>query len=492
MITTHGHTRAAALVALLALAFTLSHARMASANGSAEASIMDDQLLLGASQAKVDRNMQIFKDLGVDRLRVSAFWNQLAPSPSSQTRPSGFTGANQADRRYGWTPLDRVVASARSHGLKVMISITTPAPLWATGSPRKRNPLWKPNATLFGNFAQAVATRYRNLVDQYGISNEPNQGGWLQPQSDKSGLVAPHLYRAMVLAAYPKIKAADPSSLALIGNLASSGRGGKGRRTPIRPLAFLRSFGCVDRRFHRVRSGRCRGFKGIPGDAIGHHPYEFFTPPSRPSANRDDAGIGDTRRLLRTVDRLVRAGRIKPSKGHRRLSVYYTEFGYQTDPPDPFAGISLSRQSRWLQDAAFVAWKAPRVKGLNQFRLTDGPLRGRGIARYREFQSGLLFSNRKKKPAYGTFPNPISVSGGTHPRRGRRVRLWGDARPGGRHTVQIQFRRSKRAKYRTVKRIRTSARGYFTYKLRPAHGYYRFHYTDGPRGSSQGLLFQPR
>ena len=298
MTPTPAHSRALSrlcgLVALLALVLVLGHAGPAAANGSAEASIMDDQLLLGASQAKVDRQMKIFQGLGVDRVRVSAFWNQLAPSPKARRRPAGFDGSNQADRRYGWQPLDRVVASARNHGLKVMISITTPAPLWGTGSPRRRNPLWKPKAALFGNFAQAVATRYAKYVDHYGIANEPNQGGWLQPQSDRTGLVAPHLYRAMVQAAYPKVKRADPGSVALIGNLASGGRSGRGRRVPIRPLAFLRSFACVNKRYRRVRRGRCRGFSAIPGDALGHHPYEFFTPPSKPSRNRDDAGIGDT------------------------------------------------------------------------------------------------------------------------------------------------------------------------------------------------------
>ena len=84
------------------------------------------------------------------------------------------------------------------------------------------------------------------------------------------------------------------------------------------------------------------------------------------------------------------------------------------------------------------------------------------------------------------------MSGSTRPRRGRRVRIWGQARPGGRHLVTLQFRRSKRAKYRGVRRLATTNRGYFALKLRPRHGYYRFRYTDGPQGASQGLLIRPR
>ena len=41
---------------------------------------MDDQLLLGKSDAKVDSAMATFEKLGVDRLRVSAFWQSHAPA----------------------------------------------------------------------------------------------------------------------------------------------------------------------------------------------------------------------------------------------------------------------------------------------------------------------------------------------------------------------------------------------------------------------------
>ena len=236
--------------------------------------------------------------VGVDRLRVSAFWNDIAPSAGSKHKPAGFDGSNPFDPRYGWLPLDRVVASAVRHHLKVMISITTPAPLWATGRQRGRNNLWRPNAVEFGAFAEAVARRYAPYVDHYGISNEPNQGGWLQPQADRHGLIAPGLYRAMVEQAYPRIKRADPTSLALIGNLAPSGSShAHDRRAPVRPLAFLRAMACVNSHYRPIRTGSCRNFRPVPLDAVGHHPYSFFAPPSRPLPNHDDVGIGDGRRL---------------------------------------------------------------------------------------------------------------------------------------------------------------------------------------------------
>jgi hypothetical protein len=449
----------------------------AGASHGAEVSIMDDQLLLGRSQEFIDRQMTIFASLGVDRVRVSAFWDGNAPSPDSREKPSGFDAANPSDPRYRWGALDRVVSSASSHGLKVMLSVTTPAPLWATTRFRKRNRVWKPSASEFGAYAEAVARRYGSMVDHYGLSNEPNQGGWLQPQSSRRGLISPGLYRAMVRAAYPRIKRADPGSVALLGNLAPSGSRARGRRAPIRPLAFLRAMACVNRRYRPIHSGSCKHFKSVPADAIGHHPYQYFAAPGHRSRNRDDATTGDTRRFLRVVDALVRRHRIRTG-GRQRLPVFYTEFGYQTKPPDPFSGISLRRQSRFLQQAAFLAWRSPRVRGLNQFRLTDGRIGGKGLAAFKEFQSGLMFANRRPKPSFRSFPHPFVIAG---------RRFWGQVRPGGAHTVSIQFRRHRRGRFRTVRRAHTNRQGYFSVRLRRRHGFWRFRYDDGPSGKSDVL-----
>jgi hypothetical protein len=224
-----------------------------------------------------------------------------------------------------------------------------------------------------------------------------------------------------------------------------------------------------------MRRGRCRNFKPLPIDALGHHPYQFFQPPNRASINPHDAAIGDTGRLLRVVDRLVRQRALDPRRG-RRPSVFYTEFGYQTNPPDPFAGVRLGTQSRYLQQAAYVAWRTPRVRSLNQFRLTDGALDGSGVRRFREFQSGLAFRSGRRKPAYRIFPHPFVITGN---------RFWGHVRPGGRHTVRVQRSPGRGGRYRTVAQVETNGRGYFSFRLPGRRrGLYRYVYTDGPRGTS--------
>ena len=466
------------LVCLIALALLLPATAAAAPN--AAVSIMDDQLLLNEQDpAVMDRHMRRFRGLGVDRLRVSAFWDQIAPGPGRRRKPN-FDAASPTDPKYHFANLDRVVQSAVAHGLKVMISITTPAPRWATGDPARDDRQWKPKPGEFALFSRAIASRYGSQADQFAILNEPNQPGWLQPQTDRRGPYAPHHYRRLVNAAFPSIRAASPRDMILVGELAASGSANRGPNSGIRPLAFLRGFGCVSRSFRKLRSGRCKRFRAPRADAIGHHPYQFFMAPTRRSRHRDDAAIGEGRRLLRLIDHLVRRGRLVSARGGK-LDVHYTEFGYQTDPPDPFAGVPLKRQDRWLQEAARVAWATPRVRTFSQFRLTDGPIHpGGGFDAYREFQTGLMFRDMRKKPSYDSFRSPFVVK-----KRGGRLRFWGQVRPGGRHDVTLE--RKSGGVWKPVFATRTTQRGYWQRKARRRAGTYRYRWGAGSRRTSDRI-----
>ena len=171
----------------------------------------------------------------------------------------------------------------------------------------------------------------------------------------------------------------------------------------------------------------------------------------------------------------MRLRALQPGRG-RRLSVFYTEFGYQTTPPDPFAGVSLNQQRLYIQQAAFIAQRTPRVRGLNQFRLTDGAIAGKGLRRFQEFQSGLMFRNRRPKPSYSVFAHPFVISGD---------RFWGQVRPGTSHTVRVQRKPTARGSWRLVAQVPTDRLGYFTFRLRGRKpGYYRYLYEDGKRSGT--------
>ena len=465
------------VVALLALAALPAPAL---ADRDAEVAIQDDQLILTHKQERVDGAMTVFKNLGVDRVRVSVFWKDIAPSPRSTRRPKRFDPTNGRSRRYyDWRNLDRVVRSASEQGLKLLLTITTPEPLWGSLSPRKKNGVWKPDPADFADFAEAVAKRYGSRVDMYSIMNEPNQGAWLQPQSERGRYFAPHLYRDIVNAAYPRIKAADPTSTVLVGELAPIGRKDKGVTRPIRPLKFLREFACVDDNYQPITTGRCANFVPPPADMIATHPYQVKGDPAIASSSSDDAAIGDWSRLFGALDTLTAGGRIL-SQQKPQLDVYYTEFGYQTKPPDPYSGISLKRQDTYLQRASYIAWATPRVRGNTQFRLTDGQLiktRNKRL-RYAEIQSGLLFARGRPKPSYYNFFDPFWIEPQVAP-PGTNIQLWGQVRPGDAHEVIIEQRPDRSQPWTEVIRVNTDPLGYFELFLPAAAGEWRYRWDDG-------------
>ena len=95
---------------------------------------------------------------GAGIVRVAVFWSDVAPV----TRPQGFAPANPASTGYNWTPIDAAVRDLSSHGLTVLISISS-APTWAEGSdqPASATPgSWRPDPAQYASFAEAAALRY--------------------------------------------------------------------------------------------------------------------------------------------------------------------------------------------------------------------------------------------------------------------------------------------------------------------------------------------
>ena len=54
--------------------------------------------------------------------------------------------------------------------------------------------------------------------------------------------------------------------------------------------------------------------------------------------------------------------------------MHLTEFGYQTSPPDHAIGVTLAQQTRYLQQASYLAWRRPRVRGLSFYQWDDEPV----------------------------------------------------------------------------------------------------------------------
>jgi hypothetical protein len=434
------------LLPILISLFVLVPAHAASAKKT-EIGITDDRILLAAGP-RADAAVADWKKLGVDNVRIFALWRTIAPP----TRPTGFQGRDPSSPGYLWSYLDDAVQRVRKAGMTVTLTITGPGPVWSSSQRSHHSGAWMPRVSMYRDFASAVAQRYGSRVDRYVLWNEPNINTWLAPTSKcRHGTctpVAPDTYRALVQAAYPAIKAADPTSQVVIGALSPRGHALRTSSSIMRPLYFLRRFACRKDNFRRIRTGACKHFKKVTADGFAIHPYGGHLAPEKAHINPDDVALASVNRLTSTLDRLQGVAALDPTT--RRFGIYVDEYGYQTNPPDKRSGVSLSRQDSYLQRGAYVAWRNSRIKLLTQYLWRDEPLR-RGDGGW---QSGLRTVRGRAKKSYRHFATPFVLDSGRH-------KLWGQVRPGGRHTVTVQLR-PKGKPWRTLATVRTDSRGYFS------------------------------
>jgi Cellulase (glycosyl hydrolase family 5) len=367
-------------------------------------------LLAGGLMA--DQAVTEWKRLGVDTVRVFAQWSKIAPSIHSKQRPAGFDGADPASAGYRWGALDKAIDRVQGAGMRVLLNVTGPGPLWSSTAPVRRNPRYRPRPSDYGDFAAAVAERYGDTVDEYILYNEPNLPAWLQPQSSCSHRhctpVSPHVYRNLVRAAYPAIHAVDPTARVLIGALAPRGSNGRSANANVKPLTFIRAMACVDRSYRPIRSGACRSFHSAIGDGFAYHPHSVTLSPSTPYPDRDDIDLASLSRLEHVLDLLQSRGRLRASTP--RFNLWLDEFGYQTDPPDQILGVSPATQDRWLQESFYRAWRDPRVKLLVQYGWRDEPASANGT--YSGWQAGLRYANLRPKPALSHFARTAASAHG--------------------------------------------------------------------------------
>jgi hypothetical protein len=228
------------------------------------------------------------------------------------------------------------------------------------------------------------------------------------------------------------------------------------------PKAFFRRWLCLNRRLRATRSGSgCRRFKQIKAHGFAHHPYG---PTERVPRRRDVINMLAIRTLGTYLDRARRAKRFS-----RRLNIYNTEFGLQSNPPDRLVSTSPSRQAALINEKEEYAYRYSRLKSHSQYLLLDDPARPGSLStKWSGFQTGLRFSDGRRKTAYNAYRFPIVVK-----KRRSGVHVWGRVRPGsGVRSVQLQ-----KGRQNSGPKIKTNSLGYFGVN-RKVSGSYRFRAYD--------------
>ncbi|MDP2711198.1 MAG: cellulase family glycosylhydrolase [Solirubrobacteraceae bacterium] len=422
--------------------------------------VQDDAELLHRSPARIAATFDDMRDIGVDWVRVTAGWSVIAPEPLAIRRPAFDARDHEAYPPDAWSKLDRVYELAHARGMRTAIDIAFWAPRWAVARPARHADRERDTISVadYAAFATAVARRYPRAA-AFTVWNEPNHNAFFLPQwertSDGWQPAAPHLYRAMVQAAVPAIKAAAPDALVLIG--ATSSVGSARATSPderMAPLTFLRELACVDERLRPLDRPQCRAFESLPGDGWSHHPYSLELAPWQPDPRPDNVRMADLDRLTSLLRRLHESKRTV-----RSLPLYLTEWGYQTNPPDPTQTTSLTQHARWMPEAERIARRQSSLRSVSQFLIRDLPERpGRSPrVRWGDYQSGLRLLDGSPKPAHASF----SLALVAHRAGAGRVRFWGLVRPGtGSRPARISVREPGGG-WRAIARLRTREDGTF-------------------------------
>jgi hypothetical protein len=319
-----------------------------------EMALQDDGAFVTELGLKRSKALGLADKLFVSRIRVNIPWSAVVNSPRKSKRPK--------HRHYDFTSYDALWNRARSHGIKLQVTISGFAPAWATGNHQIGG--YKIKVGYFKEFVDRVAKHFRHHVDRYAVWNEPNYVSWNGPLSSSA-----KTYRSMYQTAYKEIRKIDPAAKILIGETAPYSQSGRS----IAPLKFLRDV---------VKPGP------LTADGYAHHPYDFRHSVTYNYPGKDNVTISGLGRLTSQLDALARSHKLTTPAG-KPLNVFLTEYGYMASGRYKVAD---SKRAQYVVHAFQVALDNPRVKEMLQYLLVKPPPRS-------DFFDTSIVSKKKGKPS---------------------------------------------------------------------------------------------
>ena len=237
-----------------------------------------DSGLYGQTQAQIDQTLDTLQSIGVQDIRVFVPWIFVEPAQGT----------------YNWSYMDMVMQAAADRNMGVMVEIAS-TPTWA-GSSTSITGAGTPDPATYAAFAAEVAKRYGSTISAYEIWNEPNY----VLSSDPIDATA---YAALLKAAYPAIKAVDPTATVVAGALGSVISFGS---ITLDPVTFVKEM---------LAAGASGYF-----DALSFHPYQESLPFS------SGAGVANS-----PLTQLNAIYQLLQQYGDGNLKIWISEFGASTN-----------------------------------------------------------------------------------------------------------------------------------------------------------------
>lgn len=252
---------------------------------------MADSSLYGMSQQDIDTTLDMLQAMGVEDVRVYIPWVYTEPLRG----------------QYNWAPIDAIMNAAKARNMGVL-AMANSTPVWA-GTAGSFPGAQTPDPVAYANFMTQVATRYGKTISAYEVWNEVNCVCFYDP-------VSPASYAQLLQAAYPAIKAVDPTATVIAAGLGSVFTFGGVTMNPV----------------DYVNAMYAAGAKNF-FDALAFHPYHE----GLKFSDGEGVPLAPLTQIQNIYDLMV-------ANGDGAKKIWITEYGVPTDH------VSVQTQAEYIRD----------------------------------------------------------------------------------------------------------------------------------------------
>ncbi|MBN1218017.1 MAG: cellulase family glycosylhydrolase [Anaerolineae bacterium] len=162
--------------------------------------------------AKREEAMRLISEAGIKWIRQEFTWEDIEIHGKGD-----FEDRRHEPYQSAWAKYDHIVNLADKYDLKIMARLSNP-PAWTRALTDTVGTFAPPDhLSDYGDFVEAVVTRYRGRIPAYQIWNEPN----IYPEWGEYPISAEE-YTQLLKEGYTRVKAVDADAIVVMGALAAT------------------------------------------------------------------------------------------------------------------------------------------------------------------------------------------------------------------------------------------------------------------------------
>jgi hypothetical protein len=161
---------------------------------------------------KREEAMRLIAEAGIKWIRQEFTWEDIEIHGKGD-----FEDRRHEPYKSAWDKYDHIVDLAEKYDINIMARLSNP-PAWTRALTDTVGTFAPPdNLSDYGDFVEAVATRYKGRIPAYQIWNEPN----IYPEWGEYPISAEE-YTKLLQEGYTQVKAVDPEAVVVMGALAAT------------------------------------------------------------------------------------------------------------------------------------------------------------------------------------------------------------------------------------------------------------------------------